>query len=288
MEKITTEIFLTTLFKFGFDKVDPVLLTYMLSKTTIDNINKKEFDFQLDIQMSKAITKEEGPVYRLSDEINKEKWFKYHTSEKLLEYFKTLNIEEIVSMKLDVYGYKKDDYIFGRKKIVENKFSEKELDIATSIFERTNEAINKAIEEEKRISATREEMMTSNHYVEWLIAFAKVNNSSIYYSKKEEQENTPAREKINDLPIFYELISNYVMPTTNNNLCYCALKYNGEVFHIGKFSDPEETYYVSVPSSVDEKGIPKIGYGMGCTEYSTIIEKYKKQNHPEKTKGTIK
>lgn len=288
MEKITIEIFLTTLFKFGFDRVDPVLLTYMLSKTTIDNINKKEFDFQLDIQMSKAITKEEGPVYRLSDEINKEKWFKYHTSEKLLEYFKTLNIEEIVSMKLDAYGYKKDDYIFGRKKIVENKFSEKELDIATSIFERTNEAINKAIEEEERIRTTREEMMTSNHYVEWLIAFAKANNSSIYYSKKEDQENTKAREKINDLPIFYELISNYVMSTTNNNLCYYALKYNGEVFHIGKFADPEETYYVSVPSSVDEKGIPKIGYGMGCTEYSTIIEKYMKQNHPEKTKGTIK
>ena len=287
MEKITTEIFLTTLFKFGFDRVDPILLTYMLSKTTIDNINKKEFDFQLDIPMSKAITKEKGPVYRLSDEINKEKRFKYHTSEKLLEYFKTLNIEEIVSMKLDVYGYKKDDYIFGRKKIVENQFSEKELDIATSIFERTNEAINKAIEEEERISATREEMMTSNDYVEWLIAFAKVNNSSIYYSKTEEQENTRAREKINDLPIFYELISNYAMPTTNNNLCYYALKYNGEVFHVGKFADPEETYYVSVPSSVDEKGIPKIGYGMGCVEYSTIIEKYMKQNHPEKTIGTM-
>lgn len=288
MEKITTEIFLTTLFKFGFDRVDPILLTYMLSKTTIDNINKKEFDFQLDIQMSKAITKEKGPVYRLSDEINKEKWFKYHTSEKLLEYFKTLNIEEIVSMKLDVYGYKKDDYIFGRKKIVENQFSEKELDIATSIFERTNEAINKAIEEEERIRATREEMMTSNDYVEWLIAFTKVNNSSIYYSKTEDQENTKTREKINDLPIFYELISNYVMPTTNNNLCYYALKYNGEVFHVGKFADPEETYYVSVPSPVDEKGIPKIGYGMGCTEYSTIIEKYMKQNHPEKTIGTMK
>ena len=116
MEKITIEIFLTTLFKFGFDRVDPILLTYMLSKTTIDNINKKEFDFQLDIPMRKTITKEKGPVYRLSDEIDKEEWFEYHTNEKLLEYFKTLNIEEIVSMKLDVYGYKKDDYIFGRKK----------------------------------------------------------------------------------------------------------------------------------------------------------------------------
>ena len=288
MEKITIENLLTTLFKYGFDKVDQILYAQVLNELSLENAKTKDFDFDLTVSVSKAITKD-GSSYKLNNNRNIAIWFAYHTSEKLLEYFKEIDFEKLVIKKLEALGYNSEDYVLGNVQIDPTLFSQKEMGIINEMIARKRNAINAQIAEEDRIASTREEMMTSNDYVEWLIAFAKVNNSSIYYSKtEEEKENTIARRKLKDLPIFYELISNYVRPTTNSNLCYYALKYNGEVFHIGKFADSEETYYVSVPSSVDEKGIPKIGYGMGCTEYSTIIEKYMKQNHPEKTIGTMK
>ena len=38
MEKINTEILVSSLFKLGFDKVDSILFTYTLAKITIDGV----------------------------------------------------------------------------------------------------------------------------------------------------------------------------------------------------------------------------------------------------------
>lgn len=47
MEKITTEVLLTTLFEYGFDKVDPVLFTLVLGKASIDDAKKKNLILDL-------------------------------------------------------------------------------------------------------------------------------------------------------------------------------------------------------------------------------------------------
>ena len=41
MEKINSEILISTLFLIGFDRVDSLLFKYTLGKLSIDNIEKK-------------------------------------------------------------------------------------------------------------------------------------------------------------------------------------------------------------------------------------------------------
>ena len=41
MEKINSEILISTLFLIGFDRVDSLLFKYVLGKLSIDNIEKK-------------------------------------------------------------------------------------------------------------------------------------------------------------------------------------------------------------------------------------------------------
>lgn len=46
MEKINSEILISTLFLIGFDRVDSLLFKYTLGKLSVDNIEKKEFIFK--------------------------------------------------------------------------------------------------------------------------------------------------------------------------------------------------------------------------------------------------
>lgn len=41
MEKINSEILISTLFLIGFDRVDSLLFKYVLGKLSIDNIKKR-------------------------------------------------------------------------------------------------------------------------------------------------------------------------------------------------------------------------------------------------------
>ena len=46
MEKINTEILVSSLFSIGFDKVDAVLFTYTLGQLSIDNKQLQLFEFE--------------------------------------------------------------------------------------------------------------------------------------------------------------------------------------------------------------------------------------------------
>lgn len=46
MEKINTEILISSLISIGFDKVDSILYTYTLAKLTTDNYRLKTFCFE--------------------------------------------------------------------------------------------------------------------------------------------------------------------------------------------------------------------------------------------------
>ena len=46
MEKINTEVLVSSLFSIGFDKVDTVLFTYTIGQLSIDNQQLQLFDFE--------------------------------------------------------------------------------------------------------------------------------------------------------------------------------------------------------------------------------------------------
>lgn len=277
MEKITTEDFLTTLIKYGFDKVDPVLYAQVLRKVVLENA--KEYDFDLTVSVSKAITKE-GSMYRLSDKLDKDLWFKNHTNEKLLESFNNIDFEDLVFKKLAAFGCKRDDCILGTVEIDKSLFSDKELDIINSVISKKQQELDDKIAEEKRISEVRENMITSPEYIDWLIDFTDRNNGS--FEERDFKDNDSLskedRERLNDINIFYDLIKEYVDIMDRSNYHFFAIKHNEEVFHIGRLKDSDGTHFVIHISRTDERGNIKVGYDFGATDYKEIIKMYKKYN----------
>lgn len=280
MEKITTEIFLTTLFEYGFDKVDPVLFTYTLGKTVIDNANTHEFDFRFDLPLTKSIVRD-GIMYKLSDEVNKDLWFNYHSNEKLLKYFTNLNFEEIITKKLEGYGYNKMNCILGREKIDENLFSQKELEIIDLMTNKNRKTLFGITDEISKKREIVEEMVSSNDYIDWLLAFTETHSNLFYdddWSFKSDRIGDKDKKNIKKLNIFFELVSEYAEQHPCNDGYFCKIKYNDEVINVGVLHGLEVIHFASIEPKIDEHGRPKPGYGLDVKEYSDIVEDYKKYN----------
>ena len=286
MEKITTEIFLTTLFEYGFDKIDPVLYTQVLSKTAMDDAKKHEFDFKFDLPYTKAIVKD-GIMYKLNDEINKELWYNYHSNEKLLDYFNTLNFEEIVMKKLEGYGYNKMNCILGKEKIDETIFSQKELEMIDLMIEKNKKVLFGHTDELVKKRETMQEMVSNNDYIDWLLEFAITHNNGFYdddWNNESERISSKDEKNIRKLSIFFELVSEYSEQYPCNDGCFHKIKYNDEVIHVGVLHGQEVVHFASVASKTDEHGKPKFGYDIGCTDYTDIVEKYNKYNKQKEYK----
>lgn len=137
MEKINTEILVSSLFSIGFDKVDAVLFTYTLGQLSIDNKHLQLFEFE-DSETRQIFNKYvdyDGIVFKLKDGItldtmasyNGEKFYPLrkmlNTSKKLIEYLCGLDFSKIVLKKAEAYG------IQNIEQIIESRFSNKELEI---------------------------------------------------------------------------------------------------------------------------------------------------------------
>lgn len=100
MEKINTEILVSSLFSIGFDKVDAALFTYTLRQSSIDNKQLQLFEFE-DSEIHQIFNKYvdyDGIVFKLKDGItldtmasyNDEKFYPLrkmlNTNKKLIEY----------------------------------------------------------------------------------------------------------------------------------------------------------------------------------------------------------
>lgn len=147
MEKINTEVLVSSLFSIGFDKVDAVLFTYTLGQLSIDNQQLQLFEFE-DSETHQIFNKYvdyDGIVFKLKDGItldsmatyNNEKFYPLrkmlNTSKKLIEYLYQLDFSEIVLKKAESYG------IQNIKQIDEYRFSNKELGILQYLnFGQTN------------------------------------------------------------------------------------------------------------------------------------------------------
>ena len=291
MEKITTEILLTTLFKYGFDQVDPVLFTLILGKTALDDAKKHEFDFRFDIPITKAIKKEynesttDTVIYKLNDEINKDLWYRYHSDEKLLNYLYGLDIEKIITKKLEAYGYNKNNLII--EKIDKTLFSQKELEIIDLMINKNKKLLFGITDEITKKREIMQEMVSSNEYIDWLLEFTETHNNSFYdddWKYNPEIISDKDKKNIKKLSIFFELVNEYAEQYQCTDGYFCKIKYNDEVIHVGVLHGQEIIHFASVASKTDEHGKPKFGYDIGTTDYSEIIEKYKKYNKPKEYK----
>lgn len=137
MEKINTEILVSSLFSIGFDKVDAALFTYTLRQLSIDNKQLQLFEFE-DSETHPIFNKYvdyDGIVFKLKDGItldtmasyNDEKFYPLrkmlNTNKKLIEYLSGLDFSGIVLKKAESYG------IQNIEQIDESRFSNKELGI---------------------------------------------------------------------------------------------------------------------------------------------------------------
>lgn len=152
MEKINTEVLVSSLFSIGFDKVDTVLFTYTLGQLSIDNQQLQLFDFEDSetYQMFNKYVDYDGIAFKLKGEITLDTMVSYNnerfyplkkmlnTNKKLIEYLSQLDFSEIVLKKAKLYGMQNIE------QVDKYRFSNKELEILQKLnFEQTsNKTLN--------------------------------------------------------------------------------------------------------------------------------------------------
>ena len=137
MEKINTEMLVSSLFNIGFDKVDSVLFSYVLGQLAIDNQELKIFEFE-DSDVHQIFDKYvdfDGIAFKLKDGITLDSMVSYNgkkfyplskllnTSRVLTQYLSQLDFSDIVLKKAKTYGAEK------LEQIDESRFSHKEIEI---------------------------------------------------------------------------------------------------------------------------------------------------------------
>ena len=141
MEKINTEILVSSLFTVGFDKVDGMLYTYTLGHISLDNQSLPLFHFEESETSDKfnEYVDYDGITFKLKEGItlntnvghNEEHPWPLgkalHTNKKLIEYLSKLDFREIVIKKVITLGIDKiADF--------PTLFSEKEKAIICEVF----------------------------------------------------------------------------------------------------------------------------------------------------------
>ena len=151
MEKINTESILSALYILGFEKVDPVLFTLVLGRVSIDNSKNRLFKFKdekisdgfeelLEIDgnaiglawggdMDFNISHFEGSYIPLREAL--------HPSTTLVEYLKTVDFEEILLTKMQLYGYN------SISEIDKNNFSKKEIKILKDYYKKNQQYLTR-------------------------------------------------------------------------------------------------------------------------------------------------
>lgn len=149
MEKINTEILVSSLFSVGFDKVDSILFVYTLARLSVDN-HQFTFEDSITNQKFNKYVDYDGNIYKLKPGVTLNTMVSYNDKKfcplkkllninsKLVEYLSQLDFEEIVSKKAKVYGVEKIE------QIDKSIFSLKEIEILynSNLFQNNNKTLN--------------------------------------------------------------------------------------------------------------------------------------------------
>ena len=143
MEKINTEIIISSLFMVGFDKVDSILYTYILGKLMEDNVDLKEYEFKESIPSSNfnKYVDYDGNIFKLKNGLSLNSMINLTylkdmelplykellTNKKLIKYLNDLDYREIILKKINLLG-------FDRINDFNILFSNKEKEIIYKMF----------------------------------------------------------------------------------------------------------------------------------------------------------
>lgn len=167
MERINTEILVSSLFVIGFDKVDAFLYTYTLGQLSIDNNKLQIFEFEESETSQKfnEFVDYDGIIFKLKDGISLETnvspvenrvWplgKALQTNKKLIEYLSQLDFRKIIIKKIESLGVDRIDsfdLLFSNKekKIMYNMFGIENMHRENSI--RQTQIYNELYNQESR------------------------------------------------------------------------------------------------------------------------------------------
>lgn len=277
MEKITTEKYLATLFRYGFEQIDPVLYTLTLGALADENlISKDEFDLSKDEPLSdyfKEYIDTEGIIYKIKkDAEHCEKYFKFYSSDKLLNVLDNLDYGKVISKKLKLYGISiadMDNDIF---------FSSKEKKIMSTYIDKTQSLFKKIT----RASKDKEKMRTTPDYIGWIIDYAGKQEFGKFTNVDWLPDSTSKKDKsnISKLGVFLRAISEYVGFDPNTyDINNVLLKYNGITIRI------TELFYQGIINGAEIITDEKLKEG--AIDFNNVMNYYKKQTDVKKLKKTI-
>ena len=120
MEKINTEIIISSLFMVGFDKVDSILYTYILGKLMEDNVVLNEYEFKETVPSSNfdKYIDYDNNIFKLKDGLSLNSMVNLShlqniemplykvliTNKKLIKYLNDLEYREIILKKINYLG----------------------------------------------------------------------------------------------------------------------------------------------------------------------------------------
>lgn len=289
MKLITTESILAALFKYGFNRIDQLLYIFTLERIAYITAKDKNIVIAYDADPSTPFSvfcsdpiKEQ--TYRFNEKYRDKLEYSLNSEETnlALEYINKIDFIEIVEKKMKALDITKDE--------AQNSsyFCEKEKEIIRLEDEKTQKLLNEMMEKQRIRVEEIEKMASSTEYIEWLIEFTEKNNGGFYiddWDYNSGKISISDKEKVEKIPLFFELVSEYVEHHPCNGGYFCKIKYNDEALHVGVLEGQGSgDHFVNAVSKTDGMGNPKFGYDVGCTDYQVVMEKYKKYHGIEKTK----
>jgi len=127
MEKINTEIVISSLISMGFDKIDTLLYTYTLAKTSMLNDKLKLFKYE-DEEYSEVFNKNVDyttPIITLKEGASSEE---LNINTNLINILETIDYKEVVMAKFKML------YELGQLDLFNDYFSKREKEILYTEF----------------------------------------------------------------------------------------------------------------------------------------------------------
>lgn len=268
-QKITTETLLATMFKFGFDKIDPALLVYTLEELNKSKKAVNKFDFSEEklpsIKFPEYI-RFNGLWYKpIKNKSEMEEYYKKHVNDDLLKEIEKVDFVKIVDKKLTEYGV---DGAY----MCPLRFSKKEMKIKEKRIKEISEYIEQINEAADQRAKDKESMKYSTEYIDWLIEFTnkqeekKFTNIDFDYSRIEATEEEEANAS--KLSSLIDVIALYFEGKYDED-CDCScfkIAHNGTVMEIGEIHHNGTILYAKIADDKPENVL----------NYETMIEYFKK------------
>ena len=264
-EEISIETFLVTMFKYGFDKIDPAL--YVLTLEVVGEKGNYCFNFSQTKPLSKRFKSNieyNGLFYKAKEGKNIEKYLNESYNENLLRALNEVNFEKVIEKKLSIYdidGANIDSF----------HFSKKELEIRKEQVKRISEAFKEAEAKEEMAKLDRERMEYNDEYITWLVDFMSGRedfNPEIMYYKANEYSDYE-KNQIKKLHLLIDVISDCLDDEEESYDKSVKVSHLDTVLLLQEFHGQGTEYYIKKITKEEEK--------KESVSYKDVLEFYKRK-----------